>query len=115
MIPSFLRPFLSALLIIPILSLAGWIAAHGGPTIPDEQIHKIVDYLLELVFPVLTGLAVIGRRFIDKKANPDNAASSHAAAIGVAKQVARKQTRAIEERIEKAGVQDAAVVPPPSE
>src|SRR5215210_777478 len=82
MIPAFLRPFLAAILMVPLLSLAGWIAAHGGPAFPDEQIHKIVDYVLELVFPVMAALAVVFRRFVDKKANPTNTASAHLAVDG---------------------------------
>jgi hypothetical protein len=85
------------------MSLAGYLAAHNGPTIPTEQIHKIVDYLLELVFPLFAGGAVLFRRLVDKKVNPDNAASSSAAMAGKAKQRQRKVTQATEERIEKAG------------
>lgn len=113
MIPAFLRPFLAALLMIPLLSLAGWATAHGIE-ITDDQVHKAVDYLCEVVIPVLAGLAVITRRLVDKKVNPDNAASSHAAVLGKAKQHQRKQARAIEARIEKAGAEVPAPLPPNS-
>lgn len=102
MIPPFLRPFLAALIMVPLLSLAGWATAHGI-TITDTQVHQAVDYLLEIAFPVLAGLSVIIRRSVDKKVNPDNAASAHAAALGKVKQNQRKRTRALEERIQKAG------------
>lgn len=87
-----LRPFLAALLMIPLLSLAGYATAHGI-TITDEQVHKAVDYLCEVAIPLLAGLAVIVRRLVDKKANPDNAASTHAAVEGKRKQQARKLAR----------------------
>lgn len=103
MIPDFLRPFLSALLMIPLLSLAGYATAHGI-TITNDQVHKAVDYLCEVGFPILAGLAVIFRRLVDKKANPDNAASTGAAAAGKAKQRQRKETRAIEGRLAQAGL-----------
>lgn len=103
MIPDFLRPFLSALIMIPLLALAGWATAHGI-TITDDQVHKAVDYLCEVGFPLLAGLAVIIRRVVDKKANPDNAASTHAAAAGKAKQRQRQQNRALEQRLNQAGL-----------
>lgn len=110
MIPSFLRPFLAAVLMIPLLSLAGWATAHGIE-ITDEQVHKAVDYVLEIGFPVLTGLAVIVRRLIDKKANPGNAASSHVAEAETALAKNLKATERVQERQEKAGVAEQPLPP----
>jgi hypothetical protein len=80
MIPTFLRPFLAAILAPILLSLAGQAAAHGI-TITDAQVHEAVDYLVTWVIPIMAGLSVVIRRVIDKWANPGNAASSHVAAV----------------------------------
>ena|SRR5438046_511088 len=114
MIPAFLRPFLAALLMVPLLSLAGWATAHGID-ITDEQVHKAVDYLCEVAIPVLAGLAVITRRLIDKKANPANTASSHLAVDG---KFAAAGIKRAEKRAERADSQELprrAVFHPPAD
>lgn len=102
-----LRPFLAALLMIPLLSLAGYATAHGIE-ITDTQVHKAVDYTLEFAFPVLAGLSVIVRRAIDKKTNPGNAASSHLATA------LKSESLAIKEG-EKAAKREAIVQTDPIE
>lgn len=76
-----LRPFLAAILSIPLRMLAGWLAAHGYAEITGEQIDKAVYALLVWILPVLSALGIIFRRLVDKKANPGNAASSHVARV----------------------------------
>lgn len=114
MIPDALRPFLAALLTLPLRSLAGWLAAKGYTEITGEQITHAVNALLVWILPALSTLAVVVRRLADKKINPDNAASTHAAAIGKAKQRARKETRKLEERLNAAGLKQRDTPVPPN-
>ena len=103
MIPPFLRPFLAAILMAPLMSLAGWATAQGFE-VTNEQVAQAVDYILTVGIPVLASLAVILRRFIDKKANPANTASGHLATQGVAQKNEILAAKKTEERLEKAGL-----------
>lgn len=76
-----LRPFLAALLTLPLRALAGWLTARGIEGITEEKVSAVVEAALVWGLPLVSTLGIIGRRLIDKWANPGNAASSHVASV----------------------------------
>lgn len=81
MIPAALRPFLAALLTLPLRSLAGWLTARGIE-MSGDQVSDAVEAVLVWGWPILSVLGIVARRYADKWINPLNTASSHLAVEG---------------------------------
>jgi hypothetical protein len=79
-----------------------FLLVHYKLAVP-EALREAFEQLIAAGF--VGGAAWLATHFgIAVRVNPDDAASPHAAAIGKAKQRARKQTRAIEQRLNDHGL-----------
>lgn len=112
--PNTLRPILSRIAGLLVGTLCTWLLIRFKLDVPEE-IKTLWTELLGALF--VGGLTYLATHFgIAIKVNPDDAASPHAAALGKAKQRQRKETRAIEARLEQHGLeQHGSVDRPPRE
>jgi ATP/ADP translocase len=106
-----LRPFISRLLAALLAGVCTWLAVRFGFTIDAATQQQLVEAIVGVIVTYMT-LYAASHRVIDKRINPDDAASSHAAAAGKAKQRQRKAVRETEERIRKARLWRSADEPP---
>lgn len=111
-LPDRLRPSLSRIAALLVGGVCAWAMLRFKFDVPPELRGFATDLLAAAL---VGGAGYLATHFgIAAKVNPEDAASTSAAAEGKRKQRARKLGRATEERIKRAGVDRRITEPPPS-
>jgi hypothetical protein len=101
-IPTFLRPFLSALIAIPIRALAGWLA-YRGFDIDEKSIREAIIWAVTVAVPLMAFVGEWARRIVDRWVNPANTASGTLADIGKVEAKIHRRVRRQAKRARKLG------------
>lgn len=107
-----LRPWIARVAAVLVSGVAGWLFVKFGIDVPADVRQLLTDTVMAVMVMLATYVAT--HIPISKTVNPEDAASTGAAKEGKAKQRQRKHTRAVEDRIRKAGVEVPAPLAPNS-
>lgn len=76
---TFFRPILARLLAAAIAGFCGWLVVRFGINVDADTQQQLAEALVGIVLPIVLGLYAVAHKWLNKRINPGDTASSHLA------------------------------------